>query len=534
MIAVWVDSEGRVSFEKRSVLYPLYLLSFKEEKALALRETLENIEGIHEVSLEEWLSPPWYERKVKLLKVTSKNLLFLQRLSKELENKRLAQPVNTQPGSFLLGLKESGLRACYWTSENRNELTYDLPPLRVLQVMVNSGKLVFTLHELGCNKSILKEASNDGYPAEYVENSHVIVDYNNVISAKLAGWRPVIKINRNPVDNIYGLIELCRLSYMDLEQVSRSSIGKILTTIEAFRAIEEKMLVPKVRVGGDTWRDVDELLNTDKGGLIGSPHPGLYLNVAQLDFSSLYPSIIATYNISPETLNKPGCTNGSRPLGSPHEVCLDKPGLVATVLKELVGRREAIKKLDDKTSSYREKAIKWILVASFGYLGYRNSRFGNIYAYETVTWIAREVLRRAISIVKENGYRVIHFIVDSLFVNKNNEEIEKEELARLAEKLSITTGFKIKIENIYKWLIIPKTNHTYVERGATNRYYGLTLDGKLIVKGSICGWSEVLLNDPFKEKELIRFLLSHNHPRKLCYDISSNTDKLGLRIVYET
>jgi len=532
-IAIWVDEEGRVSFEKRDVLYPLYLLSFKEEKTAALREDLENVEGIYEVSIEEWLSPPWYERKVKLLKVTSKNLLFLQRLGKELENKGLAQPVNTQPGSLLLGLREHGLKACYWSSEKNNEITYHVPPLRVLQVVMRDRKLVFTLYELGSREAVSWEAGSYDYPVDYIDNSHVIIDYNNVIPTRLAGWRPVIRVNRNPVDNIYGLIELCRLSCMDLERVSRSSIGEILTTIEAFRAVEKKMLVPKARMGGDTWRDMDSLLFTDKGGLIGSPRPGLYLNVAQLDFSSLYPSIIATHNISPETLNKPECTNIHRPFGSPHMVCLDKPGLVATVLRELVNRRESIKKLGDKTSSYREKAIKWILVASFGYLGYRNSRFGNIYAYETVTWVAREVLKRAITAAEESGYRVIHFIVDSLFISKNSEKIEKEELSRLIEKLSIITGFKIKIENMYKWLIIPRTNHVYMERGATNRYYGLTLDGKLIVKGSICGWSEALLSDPDKEEELISFLSSHKHPRKLCKDILGNAARLGLDIRYE-
>ena len=35
--------------------------------------------------------------------------------------------------------------------------------------------------------------------------------------------------------------------------------------------------------------------------------PGVYTNVIELDFASLFPSIIATRNISPETLNCSCC-----------------------------------------------------------------------------------------------------------------------------------------------------------------------------------------------------------------------------------
>jgi DNA polymerase I len=35
-----------------------------------------------------------------------------------------------------------------------------------------------------------------------------------------------------------------------------------------------------------------------------------------------------------------------------------------------------------------------MLVASFGYLGFRNSKFGKIEAYELVTYFARKTLRQ--------------------------------------------------------------------------------------------------------------------------------------------
>lgn len=66
----------------------------------------------------------------------------------------------------------------------------------------------------------------------------------------------------------------------------------------------------------------------------------------------------------------------------------------------------------------RAEAIKWILVASFGYLGYRNSKFGKIEAYELVTYYARKTLRRALEIAQEIGIEVLHGIVDSLVIRE--------------------------------------------------------------------------------------------------------------------
>ena len=48
-------------------------------------------------------------------------------------------------------------------------------------------------------------------------------------------------------------------------------------------------------------------LATDRGGLYLDSKPGVYSDVIELDFASLFPSIIATRNISPETLNCACC-----------------------------------------------------------------------------------------------------------------------------------------------------------------------------------------------------------------------------------
>jgi DNA polymerase I len=215
------------------------------------------------------------------------------------------------------------------------------------------------------------------------------------------------------------------------------------------------------------------------------PEPGIYFGVVQIDFSSLYPSIISRYNISPETVNDPSCSNYIEVPEAMHRICMERRGLVAEVIEDLVARRQEIKRALDGVNPHlkrildeRQEAIKWILVASFGYLGYRNARFGRIDSYECVTAYAREIAWRAMDIVRSMGYKVIHYIVDSAFIETGRvDRVEAEDIARIIER---ATGFRARVEAIYRWLIIPPTARG---GGASNRYIGKLLDGSTKIKG---------------------------------------------------
>ncbi|MEM0506110.1 MAG: hypothetical protein QXW58_02475, partial [Thermosphaera sp.] len=97
-------------------------------------------------------------------------------------------------------------------------------------------------------------------------------------------------------------------------------------------------------------------------------------------------------------------------------------------IKKLIELKEVYDELAKKTGKslyeYRKSAVKWILVASFGYLGYRNSLFGSVMAHEVVTSSSREVMRQARLITERHGYRVVHAIVDSIFIEGVRSEDE--------------------------------------------------------------------------------------------------------------
>jgi DNA polymerase II len=51
----------------------------------------------------------------------------------------------------------------------------------------------------------------------------------------------------------------------------------------------------------------------------------------------------------------------------------------------------------------RASALKWLLVTCFGYLGYKNARFGRIEAHQAVTAYGREALLRAKETAEDLG-----------------------------------------------------------------------------------------------------------------------------------
>ncbi|MDA2917641.1 DNA polymerase, partial [Nitrospinae bacterium AH_259_B05_G02_I21] len=111
-----------------------------------------------------------------------------------------------------------------------------------------------------------------------------------------------------------------------------------------------------------------ELLTTDKGGLTYQPVLGLHENVAEIDFSSMYPTIMATYNVSPETVGCACCSHVVPEIGT--SICRRREGLVPKTLRPILQKRARYKELmktagsDEEREVYdgRQSALKWMLV----------------------------------------------------------------------------------------------------------------------------------------------------------------------------
>ncbi|MHB8070202.1 MAG: DNA polymerase domain-containing protein [Desulfobaccales bacterium] len=107
-----------------------------------------------------------------------------------------------------------------------------------------------------------------------------------------------------------GLVQIARLGQMPLQQAARTSPGTLITSMQLARAVADGILIPWRKGEPERFKSAAELLVIDKGGLTFMPPVGVHFQTAEIDFASMYPTIMTIHNISPETVNCGCCDVG--------------------------------------------------------------------------------------------------------------------------------------------------------------------------------------------------------------------------------
>jgi len=276
-----------------------------------------------------------------------------------------------------------------------------------------------------------------------------------------------------------GVLETARLTALPIQTAARVSPGTGISSMEITTALRSKVLVPWHKQQAEEPKTALELIHADSGGLIYQPTVGLHRDVAELDFASMYPSIMVRCNISPE--KKPVSLDDPLPA---------EPGLVPRTLAPLLEKRLALKHhllelpaWDPRRHTFqvRASAEKWLLVVCFGYLGYRNARFGRIESHEAVTSGGREALLRAKEAAEALGFEILHLYVDGLWIKQAGYN-RPPQFDALLEEIHQRTGLHIALEGIYRWVaFLPSRLDERVPVG--NRYFGVFQDGTIKLRG---------------------------------------------------
>jgi DNA polymerase-2 len=286
-----------------------------------------------------------------------------------------------------------------------------------------------------------------------------------------------------------GTIEVSRVTALPLQTSARVSPGTGISSIEMLTALREGILVPWQKQQAEMLKPAADLFTADQGGLVYQPRIGVHKNVAEIDFVSLYPAIMVHFNISPETiLPDPDGENIVPALGL--AIDTSQEGLIPKALRPLLEKRIEMKKYlasapgwDPfcKNFKHRASALKWLLVTCFGYLGYKNARFGRIEAHQAVTAYGREALLRAKEAAEELGYRVIQLYVDGLWV-QHPDKTRPEEIEPLLLEIQDRTGLPISLDGIYRWVVFVGSRQNK-KRPVANRYFGVFQDGSIKMRG---------------------------------------------------
>ena len=254
-----------------------------------------------------------------------------------------------------------------------------------------------------------------------------------------------------------GVLVAARITGLSPNRTARVTPGTLISSFEVYAALSQGIAVPWQKADAERVKTLAALKAADRGGMMFQPAPGVYERVYQIDFTSLYPSIIVNHNLSPETVEHP-----------------ERAGFLAECLRPLLEMRietKAAKKADPSVAGM-DSVLKWMLVTCFGYTGYKNAKFGRVDVHEAITRISREVLISSKELAETMGFDVLHGITDCLFV-------QGSPISALKAAIEAESGYLMETET-FDWVVfLPQKDGT----GAYTWYYGRLDDGEVKVRG---------------------------------------------------
>jgi len=284
--------------------------------------------------------------------------------------------------------------------------------------------------------------------------------------------------------NLDGVLDLVSRSKKPIQELAWASIGNVLTAIQICEAHNRGVLVPWNSWRHEFYKPMGTLHDADRGGFVFAPEVGLHEDVHELDFSSLYPNIICTRNVSPDVIRCECHRDRDDVPGLGYSICDDR-GYLVDVLQPIIDARDEIKatirqeQQQDEPDQERlaelegrSGALKWILVACFGYQGFSNAKFGRIECHEAINAFAREILLMVKQQLEAGGWRVVHGIVDSIWVtpDPNVDDSQREDLDVLANEITESVEIRLEHEDHYDWVaFVPQREST---AGALTKYFG--------------------------------------------------------------
>lgn len=307
----------------------------------------------------------------------------------------------------------------------------------------------------------------------------------------------VLSVGKDALDYV---LQLSKLSVLPPDQVLAAAVG---FRVDSYMMIEARRLAELI--------PAREELNIIpyKGAIVLEPVVGLHDRVAVLDFSSMYPSLMVKYNISPDMLVKGAGDDIFKVPEVGHYFRQNPPGFYKIVLSQLIASRRAAKaeaarfpkgSPEHKILKAREKATKVITNATYGYAGWAGSRWYSREVAESAAALGRDTINRSIELAKGLGLKVLYGDTDSLFVEYHQDMVN--DFIKTIEK---NLGLEINLGQLYKRVLFTE---------AKKKYAGLLDDGELDVVGmeAVRGdWSGLARN---VQNEVLRFVLEDGKPAR--------------------
>lgn len=306
--------------------------------------------------------------------------------------------------------------------DNRTEYEYEIYGTTILDYLNLFKKFAFintennrldTVAQEVLNEKKLEHEEYETFKDFYIKNFNLFVEYN------VQDCNLITRLEKK-----LSLIQLAfTLAYQAKVKLSDVySQGRMWDCIIYNYLIRDKIVIPsKKRSSVKTEKF--------KGAHVKEPQIGKFKYVCSFDLASLYPSLIRTYNISPETLiserNHDVSTDSIvsnkfqiKPEHSDYTICSNgsmynkkKQGFLPKIMEKMFNERSVYKKkmlhaqslyeqnpsqeLENQISTYKnyQQALKITLNSAFGSLGNEYFRFYDIRNAEAITYSGQTVIK---------------------------------------------------------------------------------------------------------------------------------------------
>jgi len=281
-------------------------------------------------------------------------------------------------------------------------------------------------------------------------------------------------------------IELSRMVGYPLDELTKMGRGRQVESFLTAEAFKKGELVPPKKGAEKTF----------EGGFVLPPEKGVHEDVIALDFSSMYPTIMISFNVSPDTFVEPNEAEEEEldlyvapEVGHAFKKAPD--GFFKRIMSDLITRRKAIKaemKKYDKTSDeYRlldiqQQSVKILTNSFYGYTGWSAAKFYKRECAEATTAWGRHFIKRAVTVAEERGFKVIYGDTDSIFAKltdaigdvEDRREAILEKAKAVSERISKELPLELEIQDFFKSIFFT---------GKKKRYAALTDKGEIVVRG---------------------------------------------------
>ncbi|ASJ09860.1 hypothetical protein A3L12_00345 [Thermococcus sp. P6] len=259
--------------------------------------------------------------------------------------------------------------------------------------------------------------------------------------------------------------------------------------------------------------------------LEGSPY---YFANGVLTHNSLYPSIIVTHNVSPDTLERE-CKNYHVAPVVGYRFCGDFKGFIPSILEELIETRQRVKRkmkatidpVERKMLDYRQRALKILANSYYGYMGYPKARWYSKECAESVTAWGRHYIETTIKEAEGFGFKVLYADTDGFFATipgEKPEVIKKRALEFLKHINKKLPGMlELEYEGFYmRGFFVTKKKYALIDEEGH-----ITTRGLEVVRRD---WSEIAKETQAKVLEAI---LKHGDVEEAVRIVREVTEKLS-------